>query len=212
MEELLKAVIIQPKPKFGEDPKSILCQYFKAGKCTKGFKCIYSHDLTIENKSAKKSLYTDTRDEKKPEDDMSTWDQEKLEKVVAENNKKVKTQSRSKTICKFFLDAIENEVYGWFWKCPNGGDKYLLFIYSCQYRHSLPEGFVYKTRRQREAEAAEKAAEADIDKELLQLEKLEQLREKLPSKGLTPVTPETFAKWKEDRIKKKVFIIIFLAR
>lgn len=129
MEELLKVVIVQPKPKFGEDPKSILCQYFKAGKCTKGFKCIYSHDLTIENKAAKKSLYTDTRDEKKPEDDMSTWDQEKLEKVVAENNKKVKTQSRSKTICKFFLDAIENEVYGWFWKCPNGGDKYIYYLF-----------------------------------------------------------------------------------
>ena len=30
--------------------------------------------------------------------------------------------------CKHFLDAVEDEKYGWRWECPNNGNK-------CQYRH-----------------------------------------------------------------------------
>ena len=41
-------------------------------------------------------------------------------------------------VCKHFLDAIESKKYGWFWECPNGGDK-------CQYRHALPAGYVLKS-------------------------------------------------------------------
>lgn len=40
-------------------------------------------------------------------------------------------------VCKHFLQAIEKGLYGWFWTCPNGGDK-------CIYRHALPPGFVFK--------------------------------------------------------------------
>ncbi len=40
-------------------------------------------------------------------------------------------------ICKYFLDAVENSKYGWFWQCPNGGK-------NCMYRHALPPGFVLK--------------------------------------------------------------------
>ncbi len=40
-------------------------------------------------------------------------------------------------ICKYFLDAVENNKYGWFWQCPNGGN-------NCMYRHALPPGFVLK--------------------------------------------------------------------
>ena len=40
-------------------------------------------------------------------------------------------------VCKHFLQAIEKGLYGWFWNCPNGGDK-------CIYRHALPPGFVFK--------------------------------------------------------------------
>jgi hypothetical protein len=29
--------------------------------------------------------------------------------------------------CKFFLDAVEDELYGWRWECPNGS--------KCRYRH-----------------------------------------------------------------------------
>ena len=59
----------------GGDPKSVLCAFFVQGTCQKGTKCKFSHDLTLANKSEKKSLYTDQRDgdeegEKKPEEGM----------------------------------------------------------------------------------------------------------------------------------------------
>ena len=43
-------------------------------------------------------------------------------------------------MCKFFLRAIEDAKYGWFWECPNGGT-------GCMYRHALPPGFVFKTKK-----------------------------------------------------------------
>ncbi|CAF4283486.1 unnamed protein product, partial [Rotaria magnacalcarata] len=35
-------------------------------------------------------------------------------------------------VCKFFLEAVENNTYGWFWTCQNGA--------ACQYKHALPPG------------------------------------------------------------------------
>lgn len=46
--------------------------------------------------------------------------------------------------CKYFLDACEDEKYGWRWECPNGP--------KCPYRHQLPEGYVMLTKKEREAE------------------------------------------------------------
>ena len=43
----------------GVDPKSILCEYFRHGQCTKGFKCKYSHDLAVERKTQKIDLVSD---------------------------------------------------------------------------------------------------------------------------------------------------------
>ena len=72
----------QQKVPFGVDPKTVLCTFFKQGNCDKGRKCKFSHDLSIERKGEKRSLYTDTRDaekemeeEKKKEDDMANWDE-----------------------------------------------------------------------------------------------------------------------------------------
>ena len=49
---LFKSVttINQIEAKTGEDSKSILCAYFKAGVCKNGKKCKYSHELIV-NKS-----------------------------------------------------------------------------------------------------------------------------------------------------------------
>jgi hypothetical protein len=46
----------------GVDPKSILCEFFKAGQCQKGFKCKFSHDLNVQRKGEKIDIYTDKRD------------------------------------------------------------------------------------------------------------------------------------------------------
>lgn len=47
----------------GVDPKSILCEFFKVGQCTKGFKCKFSHDLNVQRKGEKIDIYSDKRDE-----------------------------------------------------------------------------------------------------------------------------------------------------
>lgn len=43
----------------GVDPKSIVCEYFRHGQCTKGFKCKFSHDLSVERKTHKADVFTD---------------------------------------------------------------------------------------------------------------------------------------------------------
>ena len=194
LSDLFKAVITAPKLAFGEDPKSVICPFFKAGRCDKGDRCKYSHDLSLNTrKSAKKDIHTDSRDEKKQETNAD-WDRDKLEEVLRQKEGK-RPQTTTKIVCKYFLDAIEKECYGWFWQCPNGPD--------CKYRHALPEGYVYKSRAEREAEAALREKDRALDKNMMRLENIEQLRKQLPHSNLTPVTPETFAAWKQKRLEKK---------
>ncbi|KAJ5713497.1 Translation machinery-associated protein 46 [Penicillium malachiteum] len=191
--ELFKPVQVQKVP-FGVDPKTVLCQFHKKGGCEKGRKCKFSHDLNIERKAAKKDLYTDSREgeeETKKADTMDTWDEEKLRDVVMSKHGNPRTTTDK--VCKFFIEAVENQKYGWFWVCPNGGDK-------CMYKHSLPPGFVLKTKEQR---AAEKALMDKSPLNTLTLEDwLESERHKLTG-TLTPVNPETFAEWKKGRLDKK---------
>lgn len=47
----------------GVDPKSIVCEYYRRGQCAKGFKCKFSHDLSVERKGEKIDLYSDRREE-----------------------------------------------------------------------------------------------------------------------------------------------------
>ncbi|KAI1644871.1 uncharacterized protein F4817DRAFT_198939 [Daldinia loculata] len=190
---LNKPAQIQKVP-FGVDPKTVVCIFFKKGNCEKGKKCKFAHDLSVERKTEKKNLYTDGRgeeEEKKKQETSEDWDEEKLRKVVL--SKKGNQVTTTDKVCKFFIEAIEDGKYGWFWTCPNGGDK-------CKYKHALPPGFVLKTKEQR---AAEKALMDKSPLKTLTLEDfLESERHKLTG-TLTPVTPESFAKWKKDRLDKK---------
>lgn len=181
---LFKPVQVQKVP-FGVDPKTVLCAYFKAGTCEKGNKCKFSHDVNVGRKVEKKNLYEDSREEKM-QDTMENWDEEKLRSVVLSKHGNPRTTTD--IVCKYFIEAIETNKFGWFWECPNG-DK-------CQYRHALPPGFVLKSERK----AAEEAAKANV----ISLEDfIETERHKLGS-NLTPVTPETFAIWKKTRMDKKL--------
>lgn len=180
---LFKPVQAQKVP-FGVDPKTILCAFFKAGNCEKGAKCKFSHDLDVERKAEKKNLYEDSRDDKL-EDTMDKWDQAKLETVVLSKAGNPKTTTD--IVCKYFIQAIETEKFGWFWECPNGEN--------CMYRHALPPGFVLKSQKK----AADDAAKANV----ISLEEfLEVERHKLGT-NLTPVTKESFEKWKRTRLDKK---------
>lgn len=185
---LFSSAISTQKVPFGVDPKSVVCVFFKQGLCNKGSKCKFSHDLNIERKAVKKDLYSDDRKEEDA-DTMDTWDDEKLAKVILSKHGNPKTTTD--IICKYFIDAIENSKYGWFWVCPNGGD-------NCKYRHSLPPGFKLKTK---EEQRLERAAAANEPKMTLE-DFIEIERKKLP-KNLTPVTLESFTKWKQDREAKK---------
>jgi len=180
LNDLFKPVQKQQVVPAGVDPKSVLCQYFKQGTCQKGFKCKFSHDLSIERKSEKRNIYEDAREK---EDGMNDWDQATLEDVV---NKKHGSTNTTKTeiICKFFLEAVEKSLYGWFWNCPNG-DK-------CMYRHALPAGFVLKKDLKKEEEEDKVSLEEHIENERNQL-----------SGTLTPVNKETFLAWKKRKIQEK---------
>ena len=79
------------KSPFGVDPKSILCEFFKQGLCTKGNKCKFSHDPNVGRKVVKKDLYTDSRQEEKENDTMDNWDEEKLRKVILSKHGNPKT-------------------------------------------------------------------------------------------------------------------------
>ena len=48
-----------PHPTPGVDPKSIVCEFFRHGKCTKGFKCKFAHDLAVERKGGKIDIFSD---------------------------------------------------------------------------------------------------------------------------------------------------------
>lgn len=178
---------MQQKVPFGVDPKTVLCVNFKKGSCIRGDKCKFSHDLEVGRKKDKINLYADNRPDSdkaaKSADTMDTWDQAKLEKVVTSKNGNPKTTTD--IVCKYFLDAIDQCKYGWFWECPNGP--------SCKYRHALPPGFVLKKKN-----AGKKDDEDEISLETF----LETERLKLGD-NLTPVTLETFTEWKKNRKDRK---------
>lgn len=172
-----------------KDPSQQICEYFKAGLCAKGKKCKFSHDLG-NDKNQYIDLYTDQREtgtaaDSKENDTMDNWDQEKLEKVVNQNQGRYKNQTE--IVCKFFLDAVEKKTYGWFWKCPNGPE--------CIYRHCLPPGFVL----QRDSK---KKKDEDEDQEKVE-EEIDRMREELVGKTLTPITQDIFNRWKEEKKLKR---------
>ena len=136
-------------------------------------------DKAKQKEPEKRDIYTDSRDAKagpSADDDMSTWDDAKLKAVV--DSKKGGEGERCKTdiICKHFLAAVENRTYGWFWECPNGGDK-------CQYRHALPEGYVLKRDKVDEV----------VDEGPTLEDQIEEQRKALTAR--TPVTFERLQDW-----------------
>jgi uncharacterized protein (DUF305 family) len=196
MKSLLRSSIKQPKLDVGVDPKSVVCEFFKQGVCEKGDKCKFSHDLTKARKGTKINIYADKRDDDKTKDNISEWDQAKLESVVSQRHGK-NPVTTTDIVCMYFLEALEKELYGWFWLCPNekNGD-------TCKYRHALPPGYVFKTAKQRAEEAEAKAL---ADASILSIEEeIEEERKKLPTTGLTPVTPATFQAFKERKAKRKM--------
>uniref|UniRef100_A0A3Q1GE34 Zinc finger CCCH domain-containing protein 15 n=1 Tax=Acanthochromis polyacanthus TaxID=80966 RepID=A0A3Q1GE34_9TELE len=180
LNELFKPVVAAQKVSKGVDPKSVLCAFFKQGQCTKGDKCKFSHDLSMERKCEKRSVYVDERDEELEKDTMENWDEKKLEEVVNKKHGEAeKKKAKTQIVCKYFLEAIENNKYGWFWVCPAGGD-------TCMYRHALPPGFVLKKDKKKEEKEEEISLEELIENEVKRCRR------------------ETFLAWKKRKRQEKV--------
>lgn len=166
-----------------ENPKDSICKFFLQGACARGDKCKYSHSLQ-QSRAQKINLYMDPRDM----DTMDTWDQKKLEEVVEINEQSAEKRSnQTEIVCKYFLDAIENNKYGWRWKCPNGE--------SCIYRHRLPQGFVFRPKGSK--------VEEEEEEELPLEERIEEQRRVLDLAKCTPVTAESFKAWYAKQRQKK---------
>ncbi|XP_018584395.1 zinc finger CCCH domain-containing protein 15 [Scleropages formosus] len=188
LNELFRPVVAAQKVSKGVDPKSVLCAFFKQGQCTKGDKCKFSHDLTLERKCEKRSVYVDGRDEELEKDTMDNWDEKKLEEVVNKKHGETeKKKAKTQIVCKYFLDAIENSKYGWFWVCPGGGD-------NCMYRHALPPGFVLKKDKKKE----------DAEEEKISLEDLIETERSALGPNVTRITLETFLAWKKRKRQEKI--------
>ncbi|KAL6046158.1 Translation machinery-associated protein 46 [Balamuthia mandrillaris] len=180
--------VAQKKVSAGADPKSVLCQYFKMGTCTKGARCKFSHDIAVERKSEKIDIYTDRRDlsgQENMDETMDDWDEGKLRTVVERKAGK-NPPTTTDIVCKYFLDAIESRKYGWFWECPNGKD--------CKYRHALPPGFVFEPKKK-------KNVEEDEENKVALEDQLEEERRGLT--GGTPLTLELFLQWKEKKAMER---------
>jgi len=183
MNSLFKAVPTQ-KVESGVDPKTVFCAFFKQNLCKKGDRCKFSHDPACERKAAKRNIYADEENK----DGMDEWDDDKLAEVVAKKHGAEKT-NETDIICKHFLDAVENNKYGWFWECPIVKNKQ-----ECKYRHALPKGFVLKKDKlKKQQEEATITIEELVDTE----------RAKLNSSNLTKITLQTFVAWKKKKLKEK---------
>ena len=132
-------------------------------------------------------MYTDQRDliaaGNEEDETMEDWDEEKLKSVINEKDQKYKAPNKTDKVCMHFLDAVEKRRYGWRWVCPSGE--------TCIYRHCLPPGYVLKL-----PEKVVKVEERTLE------EVLEEERAKLGHGG-TPVTLESFKKWREEKLKRK---------
>lgn len=126
-------------------------------------------------------MYVDVRDSEN--ETMENWDEMKLKEVVEKKHAAEKTNATT-IICKYFIEAVEKSLYGWFWECPNGE--------RCIYRHALPPGYVLKKDKKKDDKKDEISLEELIESERAGL-----------GSTTTKVTLETFLAWKKRKLEEK---------
>ena len=174
----ITAVKTQEIPE-GQDPKNILCENFKNGNCPLGDKCPFSHDLNINFNQGTFDIYTDLREIK-----SKMNEEQEVNKIAEEKEKRKGRIPQSNIVCKYFLEAVKKKVYGWKWECPNGD--------SCHYKHSLPKGYILITDKDKAQE------DMTIDEFMDLEEQIDEERARISENG-TRVNEETFREWKKKR-------------
>ena len=117
---------------------------------------------------------------------MDNWDEKKMEQVNKKHGEMEKKKTKTKIVCKHFLEAIENNKQGWFGVCPGGGD-------ICMYCHALPPGFVLKKDKKKEEKEDEISLEDLIGRERSAL-----------GPNVTKTTLESFLAWKKRKRQEKM--------
>ena len=174
----ITAVKTQEVPE-GQQAKNILCENFKNGNCSLGDKCPFSHDLNINFNQGTFDIYTDLRNVK-----SKLNEEQEVNKIAEEKEKKKGRIPQSNIVCKYFLEAVKKKIYGWKWECPNGD--------TCHYRHSLPKGYILITEKDKAQE------DMTIDEFMDLEEQIDEERARISENG-TKVTEETFREWKKKR-------------
>ncbi|MBA0660825.1 hypothetical protein Goklo_012781, partial [Gossypium klotzschianum] len=169
------------------DPKSILCEFFKVGKCAKGFKCKFSHDLNVQRKGEKIDIYSDKIDQETMED----CDQETLEKVV-ESKAKEYQQNKPTDIVSFFSVAlVEIPIM------VDGQSKAIVRFVNISWK-------LWKRNNMVGFGSAQMLVKVLLEEESEKTpieEEIENQRAKL--KTSTPMTPELFMEWKKKKIAER---------
>lgn len=147
--------------------KKKICPYFMKGRCPRGDECKLSHDWADTRKVEKQNLYEDPREG-------------------------TPLAPTSEITCMHFVEAVEKNKYGHFWKCPN--------TEKCIYQHKLPKGYVIKTEEEKKLEAEGEVEEFSLE------EKIEMGRSDLINAGgnKTPITEETYRIWRAAKDAKKL--------
>uniref|UniRef100_A0A915PNR1 C3H1-type domain-containing protein n=1 Tax=Setaria digitata TaxID=48799 RepID=A0A915PNR1_9BILA len=200
LNKLLRPVTEMPKVARDVDPKSVVCLFYKQGMCHKGEKCKFSHDLSKEQKTAKKNLYVDSRDLSKEEDNIDEWDESKLSEVAekkhGEHDRKRPNQTDiiSCFACRehIFLNnlpPIPNQILSSHSIAACCRD-----FFFC--RHALPQGYILKKDRKK-LEEHKRLAEISLE------DLIEKERAQLKPESLTKVTLETFISWKKKKLRER---------
>lgn len=141
-----------------------------------------------------KTLGSSKKKDEEQKQELTAEEQKELDDKTAAINIYIDPREpdplRSQKVCDDFIQACENNVYGWRWSCPNGGAK-------CMYTHALPEGYMLKSTM----DALMKAQREENDDKGLEYE-IEEQRAKLDPDKCTPVNQETFEAWRKKRREK----------
>ncbi|MES1921662.1 hypothetical protein MHBO_003191 [Bonamia ostreae] len=147
-----------------EAKKKILCSLFVKGDCRSGAECDYLHDWSKIDKTEKIDPYTD------PRIDTQFYPSDKA------------------MMCRHFLESLKQKKYGFFWVCPNKGQK-------CQYKHFLPRGYMLPSDKKA---SMDDGGDRETIEDIVDMQRNELLETMVEP---TKITLSVLLEWQKDNAK-----------